>query len=385
MTDDRRLRWLTRIVSAGCLAGMALCLHVWTADRSFPVLPLLPGLRAPSMVHEGLAIALVGSMLAAVLLSSRRWLGAACCLFACVLVALDLSRLQPWLYLYAFVLAIVACRRGPADDAAAIRTLRFLVCFVYAYSAAHKLNVSFFRDSGPHLLQPLARLLPSGWPLRPLVYLMPTVELVLAALLLIPRTRRVGIVLAAAMHAGILVLIGPLGLNYNSVVWPWNVTMVALVVVLFRPAHPGHTDDVAPEARASPLAMGARISTVVLGGILPIGGVLGFLDRYYTWGMYGGSPTIMAVWFNADVESRLPPALKREVRTLSPDQRGILILDWGMRDLNVVYPELHLMLRAAETLRPYVRRSGEATLDIVHEPDRWNGKLVRIRTPMEPR
>ena len=47
------------------------------------------------------------------------------------------------------------------------------------------------------------------------------------------------------MHVFIPAAIGPLGRNYNTVVWPWNVAMVAFLLLLFfRPADEPRARDI---------------------------------------------------------------------------------------------------------------------------------------------
>ena len=48
---------------------------------------------------------------------------------------------------------------------------------------------------------------------------------------------------AIAMHAFILLAIGPFGQNSNSVVWPWNIAMICFLLILFwhcRTCRPGN-------------------------------------------------------------------------------------------------------------------------------------------------
>jgi hypothetical protein len=50
-------------------------------------------------------------------------------------------------------------------------------------------------------------------------------ELSLGVLALIPRTRKLAAVAAFGVHAGILLILSPLGRDYNHAVWPWNVAL----------------------------------------------------------------------------------------------------------------------------------------------------------------
>ncbi len=45
-----------------------------------------------------------------------------------------------------------------------------------------------------------------------------------------------------AMHACILLAIGPLGHNANTVVWPWNIAMILFLLLLFRHGDPSASE-----------------------------------------------------------------------------------------------------------------------------------------------
>src|SRR5207302_8646829 len=87
--------------------------------------------------------------------------------------------------------------------------------------------------TGPWLLEPIGWAAPAvrGW-IGPMAYLVPPLEITLGLGLLIPLLRERVVPMAVVMHAlvlGVLVWRG-----WNTVVWPWNVAMALLVVILFR-------------------------------------------------------------------------------------------------------------------------------------------------------
>ena len=47
------------------------------------------------------------------------------------------------------------------------------------------------------------------------------------------RLRWAAIGAVAVVHLTALLFLGPLGYNYDVVVWPWNLAMLGLVIVLF--------------------------------------------------------------------------------------------------------------------------------------------------------
>src|SRR5690606_31868401 len=82
---------------------------------------------------------------------------------------------------------------------------------------------------------------------RVLAALFPLGELLVAAALLWPRSRRIGLLLAIVMHIALLLTLGPLGHDQKPAVLLWNVFFIGLVFLLFgrsargvNPAGVGH-------------------------------------------------------------------------------------------------------------------------------------------------
>ena len=42
------------------------------------------------------------------------------------------------------------------------------------------------------------------------------------------------LIAAVAMHVFILAMFGPLGLNWNNIIWPWTVAMAVIDILLFN-------------------------------------------------------------------------------------------------------------------------------------------------------
>lgn len=63
--------------------------------------------------------------------------------------------------------------------------------------------------------------------------LIPVVEVVLAIMLLFAKSKRKISHLLVLMHIIILIFIGPFGLQYNSVIWPWNLAMIFILMIVY--------------------------------------------------------------------------------------------------------------------------------------------------------
>src|SRR5262249_26243386 len=150
--------------------------------------------------------------------------------------------------------------------AVGLNACRVLVAGIYLWSGLQKLNYSFHSDVYPWLIEPLASYLPTSMfsRLKDAGLAAPIVEATIGIGLLVPIVRPLAIALAVAMHAFILLSIGPLGLNWNSVVWPWNIAMIFLVVRLFA-----GTRQVPFLALIQPRSV-LHGATLVLFGIMPL-------------------------------------------------------------------------------------------------------------------
>lgn len=178
----------------------------------------------------------------------------------------------------------------PAHRGIVLALLRLYVVSTYAYSGLQKLNPSFVHEVAPWLMQPALSwggLTPQtlGDPAWIAIGIsMALLEASLAILLTLPRTRTAGVILAVAMHAFVLLMIGPLGRHWNEVVWPWNAFMIVAVPVLFWRT-PGHW--LAP-LQARPLAIAAAVAIA----LFPAGYALGLIDAYPAHNLYSGYPGV---------------------------------------------------------------------------------------------
>ena len=62
---------------------------------------------------------------------------------------------------------------------------------------------------------------------------LPMFEILAALGLLFAKNKQRYALLLIAMHIFILIFLSPLGINYNSIVWPWNVLMILYLIILF--------------------------------------------------------------------------------------------------------------------------------------------------------
>ena len=180
--------------------------------------------------------------------------------------------------------------RMSASDA--LNTCRLIVVATYFWSGLQKANAGFFEGTYPWLVEPLTSWLP-GWADSALLwgaYAVPVVEAVIGLGLLTRRFRKFAVIGALLMHAFIMLCVGPLGSDHNTVVWPWNFAMSAFVLILFwrAPDEPSPSTILEPGRNLSP-GSALRAAVLVLFAFMPLFNFLGLWDSYLSSSLYSGA------------------------------------------------------------------------------------------------
>jgi hypothetical protein len=330
---EYRLAWLRIAVAAGLVAGLLLSPNLWISTRSYPLTPLwdaVPPLPYPAdYALFGLLVVLVTGVGIA---RGRAigWLGIGALVMAAFFVVQDESRLQPWFYQYCFMLAafcLFGLSRVGASDA--LNACRLIVVATYFWSGLQKANASFIQTTHPWLVEPLTTRLPdwAGSALLAGGYAVPMVEAVIGIGLLTRRFRRLAVMGAILMHAFIMLCIGPLGHDHNTVVWPWNFAMVAFVLILFWRA----PDDTTPSTILDPgrnfsTGFAFRAAVLVLFAFMPLFNFFGLWASYLSSGLYSGTSKqgYVLVWDSANWQStRIGGVSERELNTPAYPEESI--------------------------------------------------------------
>ena len=233
---------------------------------------------------------------------------------------------------------------------------------LYVWSGLHKLTPAYARMYEMTFTTPLAE----SWPawaaalVRHSAPAGPWLEMGMALALCFRRTRRAGVIVAAAAHLWILLLIGPLGTHYNQVVWPWNLIMIALVGLLFwrAPDFGWKRVEGARPWTAAGLAL-------LLCGLMPAFSRAEKWDRYLSFQLYSGSERRMFMVVSPAAVAALPAAVHPYlVPSTSPQFAGwkeLRGLDWSLGELGVPAPAdpRHLLALARRWAAMDFARRGE--------------------------
>jgi len=196
--------------------------------------------------------------------------------------------------------------------------------------------------------------------LRHLAFLAPVVECGAGIGLLAERFRSQALFCAAGMHVFILLAIGPLGSRFNTVVWPWNLAMIAILLVLFW----WHVERLLLRDLLVPQKV-----IVVLFALMPALSLVNLWDHYLSSSLYSGNRTSGLIYFNDGVFDRLPEAIQDYVSDEGPNRGSLDINDWSFGELNVPsYPEPRIYKNVARLICRYGAQDPGIELVVREQP-----------------
>ncbi len=362
-----RIYFAKQVTILGFISGILLTFPLWVSVRVFPLVPVMNGFSSFLTPLGSFTPVILVSLLAFAFISSRpryALLGAAA--FTALLVCADVTRLHPWVYQYAVMLLVLGLFSFRIEDTkgqlVTTTILRFIVVIIYTWSGLQKINILFFSKVFPWMVAPVADLLPSA--MHPLVFafgfLVPLIEIGIGVGLIFARSRRAALLLAGCMCVFVLSVLGPLGHDYNSSVWPWNVALLLLAVILFAGTKEVSAREMFRLRRSITYAL-----VMLFFGILPALSCWNAWDSYLSWSMYSGTTNDATLVISRDALSRMPTRITSYAQEGGSGWYMLPIASWAMGELNVPpYPEARAYISIARNMCVYAKEPGEVLLDM---------------------
>jgi hypothetical protein len=314
---------------------------VWIADRIFPVVPPFKFLAVPSIVHLILFIVSLSTLLALLIFPSNKKLQIGVIVIEVLSCLLDQNRWQPWEYQYIFI--ILALVINYKNDKTALASIAFIFISIYFFSGLGKMNPLFsqylrnvivgfgiFHESNSRIYNML---------FYHVGYLLGIIEILLSIGLLFSRTVKAAAIFLILMHLCILVIFGPLGINYDKIIWPWNIAMIVCLYILFIRSNP----EVISLQLIKP---GWNKLLIVLFGILPFLNFFGYWDYYLSASLFSyRAPDMYVHIHNQEKCKELQPYFSIYKNKLTADTNTALIniREWSFKEMEVpAYPELRV-------------------------------------------
>lgn len=392
--DTRHMRWLRSTVALALFFGLCHCPNLWTSNRTYaftPVSDALPPL--PPLLNQIWFDALLAATVA-LALWPRAWLVWCVLLLSGTLTLWDQSRWQPWFFQYWWMLVALAGgvaghrgqEPGPPDAAAdpaptphrlGLNLCLLILALTYFWSGVQKCNPAFFDVVYPWFIKPILPKLPAALQnmLEGAAWTVPLLEIALGIGMLCRRLQWLALLSAMAMHLFILWCLGPWGHHWNTVVWPWNIAMIAACLILV-----GHTGKASARELLVPQRSVRHWLILLLFGLLPPLSLFGYWDKYLSAALYSGNT--LSAWIQLDdaATRKLPPAILKYQFGSEIDT-----FQWAISELNVPpYPEPRIYRALARHLRHLVGPGGKVELIILLGTDPQTGEKVFLREEIPP-
>ena len=343
MSDRSQVVWLRKAMAGFGLLLLANTWRLWTPQTEFPQIPFFSLLVDVPGVVDWIALLGTSIGLIAMFFTSCRMAKPAIGLFLISiipLVLLNQHRLQPWVYL----LIVTSSLLLYLPNKTCLTWLRRIVISIYLYSAISKFDYQFVFTVGDQMLDVLTGfvgLAPDGlpqWAQVSLVLCLPLTELLIGVLLLFPKTARPAGWLAIGLHASLLLVLGPLGLNHQPGVLVWNGWFIAQAWLLFTTRTSQASDSVdpniqIPESQSRPVELvwlGRLLATFVI--LFPLTCVISpwfelpiKADHWIAWEVYAprSSRARTQSPMPATAAQQWPPPMFQTPNQWSLDQLGV--------------------------------------------------------------
>lgn len=331
ISSSKASTWVIRILSLAFLAQMLLSLNLWFPfNRSYPTVPLVYFLdfKLGSVITGLLSGCFLGSFVYAGFSLKWRKQALGIGLFCLSLLILeDINRFQAWVYIYMALLGVLTWNSWLKQNHKSFISLQFIMAMVYFWTGAQKLNIQFVSDVYPWLVKVFEA---TKWlsEYQTLGYGVGLFEILIGVLLLIPKTQKSGVLLGIFLHFGILALL--IKDNWNTVVYPWNVAMIALLFTLFWKKEATETTP-SEHKKVRP-----NLFIVALFGILPFFDFFQLVPHCLALGMYSGtSMECDLIIHDTGKAACIPRKLHDKLLFKSSDKSILSLDDWGNANLNI--------------------------------------------------
>ncbi len=369
--------WVYITVTIGFLSQIFLSQTLWYSEnRHFFLVPMFEALpfKIGNWGNLVIFISLLLTMIIGIFYQKRYLIGGIILSLA-VLFLQDITRIQTWSYQY-FLIFLVLIVDWKKSINYTLPALQFILIFTYFWSGIQKFNPHYIDNVHPWLFSAFDWLKPLG-NASPFAYIPPLVEMLLGIGLIFSFSRNFTVVIGILMHILILVMIGPLGLDWNYIVYPWNIVMIVLLVILFW-RKPNENENKNKNENGVtlkwehlfrlPQSLMQWLILVTL-GVLPVFNLFFRFPETISMTMYNGVTSELSVYFD---QNEIPNCIPEVAQTdIYPIQNGNMLSldDWALKEFNVVIYDLPT----------YAKKFGRDFCDCLDNPTNAGIKITNTK------
>jgi hypothetical protein len=239
MRLTHRLELIKLTILLGILTSVILSFNLWAGDRWFPKTTFIENYIGMPVRYDYVNFCVLLTLLFLSSIYQKKTATILLVLFCIYLCVDDQNRLQHWFYNYVVMLCILLFYKNRVDEpnnyTAIFISLQLLVSLIYIFSGIQKMNSTFVPNTFSLIVHNFDAIL-STRQLNMLVkfgYAVPFIEVCFGVFLLIKPIRFIIVPIVILMHVLLLITIAPSNNDYHYMIWPWNVMMIVLVLLLF--------------------------------------------------------------------------------------------------------------------------------------------------------
>lgn len=338
------------IVQITCLFWIIakfMSFNLWHADRSFPLVPPFKIFDdVPNFIHLGLFwTAILGLFLIA--FKQNKYLIIITLLVEFFSCMLDQNRWQPYEFQYFITILFLLCYKSNYKQF--VNYFTFLVAVIYLNSGLHKFTGAFLFGIWENMI--LHRFFGFEYASIKNIFIhysglsLGFIEFTAALGLLFSKNKKIFALLLIGMHVFILLLLSPTGLNYNSIVWPWNLAMILFLYVLFL------SKDTVQISFPNLLKGFNKIHFIYL-GIFPFFCLIGWYDNFLSFNLYSGTLKKLEICIHNPEKALEYKQYFSKNGKYCKSQNTIKVNDWSLKEMNIItYPEERFLLGIIERFK----------------------------------
>jgi uncharacterized membrane protein YphA (DoxX/SURF4 family) len=357
----KRLENLKSITLIFLLIGIALSFKLWLSNRYFPLVPLLNFI--PSIAPPFDSILLFSFILSIILklfmpqIKVSNWIFWICTI---ILIITDINRIQPWFYLYIIILGIFDFVTTETNK---ILITKILLASIYFYSGWHKLNPEYFNSVIDWFIQPFYSEKNFYYSILKFIgSIIPLIEMACSLLLLSGKFVKQTIITISLIHIFILTSTGPLGHNYNSVIWPWNIFMPLALYLIFCKAE---NENLFHQVKNQILEKTAKSYLILYVIFTPFLNSFNLWPSYMSWNLYSGNTENARMYLGEKVNTYFSPAFDNIIKDCYDAPYTINPKKWALKELNVPpFPEKPVWHKCHQYMQEFTGNSNEVILSI---------------------
>lgn len=332
--------FITRIVLAGWISMKLISAALWNSTRPFPLFPIAEIFEyIPSWFHLFLYWSSLFCMIAFLFFNTKKllWVVLIAELASCMF---DQTRWQPWEYQNILMLG---CYLFFSAEKQLLSSWQIAMIGIYFFSGLSKFQPAFIYDiwlkivlnKWLHINTNNINIIRAG-------YILALTETCAAIALCFNYWRKIAIGLLIIMHCFILLVLGPWGINFNKVIWPWNIVMTGLLFLLF------YRSKFLIEPSFLKRPFGWIVITCFC--VLPFLGLVNKWDHYLSFHLYSGGINQLYICTNdSEVKQKLGHYFLNTSNTAIPCPQSISSFTWAMKVMHVPdYPEQRIFVSMAK-------------------------------------